>query len=443
MTQWNQNGGPPPGQYQQPQGNYGSGYGPPQPGYNPTPPQQGPYAPPPGHAPPPGYDGQQQGYPPPGQYPQQQQGWPGAPQVAPPQHSGYGPPGPSYPQQGAPQAPQQGRGRVDGTNMWGDDYQGVTAAAIEQAAREQAVADARRAGGTGGKREFKPLGPNGETKWKDIPWQQGRNYVSTTRAWIVGSPSGGMPFTMEASHFWKSASAPNGTGCACSGPGREKCAVCCARSALYKSGNKQDADLADKWKVRKQGLMDLIMVDDYQQHLTADGRMEPVLWRAPPGVIEKLEKILSMSGGGRLLHPVHGRPFVITKTKNGPKEMDIEWDIQPAFNPEPLNIYFQPIFSNLTDFESMKRRISAADMAKAIREMGYPMTPEVVQMLNATAAQWPEPPPLSQGGGGFNDGQQQGGYGGQQSYQQAPGPNPNYDPRQQMADQVRGGGGRW
>ena len=278
-------------------------------------------------------------------------------------------------------------------------------AAYTKALEEQARIARARAGGGGSSDVvwWKPLGPNGESKWDQVPV----GYEATAIVWLCPpSGPGKMPYVEEASHFYRSREKPGGTGITCMAP-EGQCFVCESRNSLFKTNLESDVQLAQSTGKRsRRAIYSLILLESYQDHFTPEGTMKPVVFRAPGGLHDDILSKLQTKGSMRIMDPQHGRPLVIKKRKTGKSNMDVEWSVDDL-DPQPLDPAFYPVLSNLYDLDKFVKNPSAADQLEAIQSMGFPIPQGIHEAVQAEAAN-----AAAQGQGG----QQQ--YGQQQPPQQ-------------------------
>ena len=382
MTQqWNPNQAPP---------QQGYGQAPPQQGqWNGPPPTQFPQQPPQapqqfqqGYQQQPPQQGYQQGY----QQPPMQQGY-GQPPAA-------GMPGPPPPQVQLPQPPAQMPG------VYVPDEALVQQAYAQARSEAERIARGRATGDWGGSnmKFFNLLGPQGQKDFRQVPI----GYEARAVVWICPSPMPApgeqprMPYEEEASHFWKPQRKPQGDSIPCLG---DNCPVCAARSTLFKSADPNAIEHARKnGKAQKRALYQILHLENPQGHVTSEGQMKPMVFRAPSTVHHAILEKFNVRGIARCIDPTHGRPFLLRKRKTGASEMDVEW-LLDDMDPQPLPQHFWPALQSMHDLRSITKPATAEAYAQAITEMRFPFTAEVNGMLSqlhaqqqAQAAQQPQQP---------------------------------------------------
>lgn len=347
-----------------------------------------------------------QGYPQQPQQPQQPQGWPQQGQPLQPQQvitqqggvhmpvpgGGYGPPGGGGGYGGAATMPGPAPHVVQmptppsslPQTFLPDDA--TINEAFERARAEQEKLARQRAGGGSGKFKFWKQEVNGVSDFRKLPiGAEARDYV-----WICPSaaPKQGerprMPYEEEASHFWKSARAPQGNSVPCLG---DQCPICAARTAMFKM---QDAAATEHAKNNgrsgKKAIYQLLILQNPQLHVHDDGVMRPVIWRANSTVHKDIVDAFQLRGIAACIDPQHGRPFLIRKKKTGPGDMDVETRID-VLDPSPVPQQFWNAFQNLHDLREILGSATAEEYAQAVTELRFPMTAEVQQLLSQLYSQ--------------------------------------------------------
>jgi len=351
---------------------------------------QNPSYPPPGYPQQPqpqqGYPQQQQGYPPPAPQPGVPQGYPQQPgypqQSQPPPQPGYPQPQSAPPPAAVPPPPAA----PPPVNM------------PDEHATKAGFDDAGRGGYSDGPRErrLQILGPQGETKWENVPVGF-RNHVDSYLA--QPRESGGAWFVKQVYHFWKSSRFPNGRIMNCG----EGCLFCPAAQAGQNHPDPGVAKRSSQFGRRKTNyLYNALALDFPAAHMYEDQVMRPFILSAGKRLQKAIGNLVDVRGGVRVFcNHESFRPIRITKHKSGQEARDVEYAALDL-DPRPLDPMFWHALANLWVLEELAAPASREDYEFAIADAGLIMQHTQVQVpmqypgpYGGTAAPPAAPPPAA------------------------------------------------
>jgi len=260
----------------------------------------------------------------------------------------------------------------------------VLAAAYSRARDEQA----RVMAGFASDKKFLDLKPsNGAKDWNVAP----RGSERQCRVFLAPNKTpGALPFQEDFTHFWKGAMKPQGDSVPCLGV---ECPVCVGRELVNRNAtdDQYKKHVRSVAKVRRQVVYQVLSLDTPNDHVHQDGQLRPLLVRLSLEAHTDIGQKLGMKGAHTFFDPQNARPIVITKTKKGDSNLDVETKIDDL-DLMPVDPWFWNVLANLHDLSEIVREADAQKYARACQEMGLPMqAPELQQALNAIASAPPPP----------------------------------------------------
>lgn len=296
---------------------------------------------------------------------------------------------PQYPQQGVPQYPMQQPylehlmqvvGTVGTPNVMPgmiQQYQAPQPPMLQsipqyfrpdEQAMLQSYQQARMDLNSGSGYKFvKFLGPNGEDKWSGVPI----NYTAIIRAMLLPPWAQGKHiFAISKSHFWKSATKPQGGSIAC--PGSQTCKICQAKVQALDSGNAVLQKKAkDFGRVRTQYFYQVALLDNIQAHI--ENNMAPYILGAGANLHSDIGNLIEDKSIS-IFDPQNGRPLRLKKTKTGNGIMDVEYKVTDE-DPSPLPQVLWALLNNLIDLEKVNKMPTDQEMMEAVQDMGLVLSP--------------------------------------------------------------------
>ena len=252
----------------------------------------------------------------------------------------------------------------------------------------------------GGKANYlKFLGPQGETRWTNIHVGHTARvpvYILPAPQAKPGQPQAGISIETKT-HFWKSAAHPQGSMIGCMG--KEKCLICKAREIGLANQDPQIQKRAKEFgRTRTQYLYQVASLQYPQAHVGEDGRMRPQLLAAGAKLHGAIGELIATFTLMRVVHPQHGRPVMLHKTKTGREERDVEYGAV-GLDPCPLPAQFYPLFQALWDLNEFVRNPTIEEQMVTVQDMGLyvpgPVSAAPTAAFNPTpaAGPWPSPYP--------------------------------------------------
>lgn len=212
-------------------------------------------------------------------------------------------------------------------------------------------------------------GPNGETKWKDIP----QGYEVKLWCWLLWpwSQERRVNFVKQLTHFWFGPKNPKGMSINCAG---DACRICAAAEAGAASSDQKMVENSAKWgAVRTYYLYNTINMSQPAMHVYKDGVYRPLIFSMGVNLHNDMERLAKARGGmSNIINPQGGRILEFTKKKTGPEQMNVEYaviDIQES----PLPQEYWSIAQNLWDLDEIIKAPSEQDVTAAIQDMGLPL----------------------------------------------------------------------
>lgn len=418
--------------------------------------------PPPNYGPPPGQPPQQQQAP--QQQPQQQpppgppQYGQGAPQQPPgPPQLGHPGPGPAPQQQphGVPQMHQPPPGGASGTQQ----APGATSAPSPEvlaAMKQRGDAIQNRAQGGGGKKKFFDIeGPNGSKFAQAHVGFEGERAFFFAGCYDPHKPN----YVERVKRYWKSQQNPGGKSIYAG----DDSLIDKALKFAYDNGHKPEF-LKRNRQVVMQGFPLEYNNGMLYTNVSAciddqTGKLRPMLYNLSYKLFSKLKKEVQLLGSMALSQqganaqqgteefeneaffagwPLafsedQGRPFLITKKKTGPQQMNVEYDLR-RMEPMPLPDDYRPGLSDMWVLDELFPEATIEQQAAALMEVGLQFPPGYEHLAAGTSMAPPQQgyPPMQGGGYPQMGGMQQPGYGAppQQGYQPPPQQTGGYSPQQ-------------
>jgi hypothetical protein len=285
---------------------------------------------------------------------------------------------------------------------------------------------------SGGKKKFfDVLGPNGQA-WKTAyPGFSGMRAIYFCPSWKEGGPV----FVERVKRYWRSHNYPQGRSIYAG----DDSLVAKAVSLAYQQGyNKDNLYLKRNRQFAWQGFA--LEVDPNTQalfpnpmaHVDEQGKLRPMIFQTSMTSHNKVLQEMNVVGAAQVqkqgggdpsalgfmycIHPEHGRPFLIQKTKTGPASKDVSYGIS-RLEQMPLPQEYHAGLHNLWPLEDLFKEASPQEQVAAILDAGLPMPPEAQQFMTHGGSmvqvpgnlQAPPPPPPQQWGqqpqqGGFQMG---------------------------------------
>lgn len=223
-------------------------------------------------------------------------------------------------------------------------------------------------------------GPNGG-KWKEAyPGFKGYLGIYFTPSWAPGRNN----FWEAAKHFCMMNGKYYGGYCPEGGQPEgevQKCWICEA----YKAG--LDADDKNRYGKQQhifkyQGFpfqwdpQSRQLYPDLSQCTSEQGIIVPGIFDAGSVVHNKIQDIVGTRGWENCFDPDRGRPFLITKEKDGPNAFDVEYGVIDL-DPMPLPQEFRPGLAHIHKLEEFTKPMTVEKQKEFIIAAGLPMPPEL------------------------------------------------------------------
>lgn len=214
-------------------------------------------------------------------------------------------------------------------------------------------------------------GPRGEEKFSQV--QVGGS--GSVNVWILppAFPEQRSLAVEVRSHFWKSQKNPRGRGINCGG-GPDTCLICKVRELGLAHPNEEvKKRIKDFTKQRRKYYYNVAVISDPAKHAYANGTYRSVVMDAGVMLHQAIGEIVGMvQGVAKLTHPSAGRMLRVKKTKTGPLEMDVEYNVLP-YDEAPLPQAFWFLLEakaqwNLLEFTKTPTQ---EDQMRAVEDMGF------------------------------------------------------------------------
>ena len=228
-----------------------------------------------------------------------------------------------------------------------------------------------------GFRWFGPPGPSGDDNWKNAyPGFQSQRGFFFAPPWPGAFENGYTNFLERPSHFFNLGGKKFSVNC-----GGEDCGICEAYQLALDAGDKNAFGKQRKQIIYQGFPLEMQMQGGQYQFFAnvnalmhSDGVLRPMLFQAPITIHNKLNTLIPLKTFDGLFHPDTGKPFVVTKKKTGPENVNVDWDMI-ELDPMPLPQEYRPGLQHLYKLHEIQlfQPATVEEQKKTIMQAGLPM----------------------------------------------------------------------